>query len=222
MTRRPRLTYANVVSTLALFLVLSGGAAYAAGKIRSGDIAAGAVRTSDVYKRAITSGKLALGAVHSNQIANASVGAKQLGPAAVTPGNLQFPVFLAANPTGGSAPVTNGPDPYPLNGATWTQSPGQIQVVFGAGAAQLAYDGSGAGSCQIFFEVSLNGQQVGGGQLSTDSTTLTRVEQSIGAQPQVDPLTPTTIDLTLRTGSNGGCTSDSRIESTRFRVIDFG
>lgn len=222
MTYRPRLTYANVVSTLALFLALGGGVAYAANKIRSGDIAAGAVRTADVHKRAIVSGKLALGAVHSNQIADASVGAKQLGPAAVAPGNLQFPVFLAASPTGGPAPVTNGPDPYPLNGGTWTQSPGQIQVVFGAGAANLAYDGSGGGSCQVYFEVTLNGQQVGGGQLSTDSTTLTRVEQSIGAQPQVDPLAPTTMSLALRTGSNGDCTSDSQIESTRFRVIDFG
>ena len=30
---RPRLTYANVVSSLALFLVLAGGAAYAANTV---------------------------------------------------------------------------------------------------------------------------------------------------------------------------------------------
>lgn len=224
MLRRTRLTYANVVSTLVLFLVLGGGVAYAANKIRSGDLAPGAVHTSDIFKRAIISGKLALGAVRSNQIADGAVGSKQLGAASVAPSNLQFPVFFAASPSGGSAPITAGPDlsPYPIAGGTWVQQPGQIQVVFGAAVASLAYDGLGAGSCQVFFEVSFNGQQVGGGELRTDSTTPTRVEQSIGAQPQIDPRLPTTIQMTVRTGSSGGCTQDSRIESTRFRVLDFG
>ena len=59
MPNKPRLTYANVVSTLALFLALGGSAAYSASKIQSGDLAAGAVHTSNVLKRAVTSGKLA-------------------------------------------------------------------------------------------------------------------------------------------------------------------
>jgi hypothetical protein len=116
-----RLTYANVVSTLALFLVLGGGAAYAASNVRSGDIAPGAVRTSDLFKRAVTSGKLAVGAVRSNQVANGAIGSGQIGAAAVKPSNLEFPVFYAASPKGGSAPVTQGPDPYPLSNDTWTQ-----------------------------------------------------------------------------------------------------
>lgn len=222
MPNTPRLTYANVVSTLALFLVLGGGAAYAANTIHSGDIATGAVRTSDVFKRAITTGKLAVGAVRSNQIADGAVGSQQLGSAAVAPSNLQFPVFIASTPSGGSTSVTSGPDPYSIADGTWTQKPGQIQVLFGAAAATLAYDDSGSGSCQVFFEISLNGRQVGGGQLSTSSTTPTRVEQSIGAEPQIDPLNPTTIQMTVRTGSNGACTQDSHIESSRFRILDFG
>jgi hypothetical protein len=222
MSRRLHLTYANVVSTLALFLALGGGVAFAADKIRSGDLAPGAVHTSDLFKRAVTSGKLAVGAVRTNQIADGAVGSKQIGAAAVAPSNLQFPVFYAASPSGGSAPVTPGPDPYPITGSAWTQNPGSIEVVFGVGVATLAYDNSGGGSCQVFFEVSLNGQQVGGGELSTGSATPTRVEQSIGAQPQIDPLVPTPVQMTLRTVSNGACTQDSRIESTRFRVLDFG
>jgi hypothetical protein len=222
MPRSPRFTYANVVSTLALFLALGGGVAYAADKVRSGDLAPGAVHTSDLFKRAVTSGKLAVGAVRTNQIADGAVGSKQIGTAAVAPSNLQFPVFYAASPSGGSAPITPGPDPYPITGGAWTQNPGSIEVVFGVGVATLAYDNSGGGSCQVFFEVSLNGQQVGGGELSTNSTTPARVEQSIGAQPQIDPLAPTAVQMTLRTGSNGACTQDSRIESTRFRVLDFG
>ena len=177
MLNRPRLTYANVVSTLALFLAMGGGAAYAAGKIHSSDIAGravksanlapGAVHTSKVSKRAITTGKLAVGAVRSNQIADGVVSSRQIGNGVVAPSNLQFPVFYVASPTGGSVPVTDGPSPYPIADNTWTQNPGQIEVVFGAAAATLAYDGSGPGSCRVFFEVTLNGRQVGGGEVST-------------------------------------------------------
>lgn len=252
MTNRPRLTYANIVSTLALFLALGGGAAYAASKVHSGDIApnavktanlaAGAVHTSKVFKRAITSGKLAVGAVRSNQIADGvvgskqigtgavsskqiedgTIGSKQIGASAVAPSNLEFPVFYAASPSGGSAPLTEAFTPYPIAGSTWTQNPGEIEVIFGGAVATLAYDGSGSGSCQVFFEVNLNGQQVGGGGISSSSTTLQQVEQSIGAQPQIDPVDPVTNRLTARTGSNGDCTPDSTVDSTRFRVLDFG
>ncbi len=222
MPKGPRLTYANVVSTLALFLVLGGSAAYAASKVRSGDLAPGAVHTSDVFKRAIVSGKLAQGAVRSNQIADGAVGSKQIGTAAVAPSNLEFPVFYVVSPSGGSVPVTSGPDPYPITDGTWTQNPGQIEVVFGAGAGTIAYDGvGGEGSCRVFFEINLNGEQVGGGEISTSSTTPTKVERSIGAQPQVDPLAPTPIQMTVRTSSNGACTPDSTA-SARFRVLDFG
>jgi hypothetical protein len=232
MPNRPRLTYANVVSTLALFLVLGGGAAFAANKIRSGDIARnavktanlapGSVRTAKIFKRAIVSGKLAVGAVRSNQITDGAVSAQQIGNSAVAPSNLQFPVFYAASPNGGSAPLTNGLEPYPLGDATWAQKPGEINVVFGAAAATLAYDGSGSGSCLVFFEVKLNGQQVGGSEVSTQSTTPQKFEQSIGAQPQIDPVAPVTNQLAVRTGSNGDCTPGSTIDSARFRVLDFG
>lgn len=239
---RPRLTYANVVSTLCLFLALGGSAAFAASKIRSGDIAPnaiksgniapGAVKTADVFKRSITSGKLAVGVVRSNQIAagavsstqiaSGAVGSKQIGAGSVAPSNLQFPVVYATSPTGGSAPVTPGPDPYPIAGDTWTQQPGEIDVIFGAAAATIAYDESGAGSCRVFFEVSLNGQQIGGGEVATDSTSPRRVEQSVGAQPQVDPLASTRNQLSVRTASNGACTPGSSIDSARFRVLAFG
>lgn len=45
---RRRLTYANVMSTIAVFGVLGGGGAYAAGKIGSGDIKRGAVRSKHI------------------------------------------------------------------------------------------------------------------------------------------------------------------------------
>lgn len=81
--QRPRLTYANIASTLALFLALGGGAAYAASKVNTGDLAKGAVHASNVFKRAITSGKLAVGAVRSNQVVDGAIGSKQLADSAV-------------------------------------------------------------------------------------------------------------------------------------------
>jgi hypothetical protein len=223
MKNRLRLTYANVVSTLALFLVLSGGVALAASKVHS----------KDIFKRAVTSGKLALGAVRSNQIADGavsarqiaggSIGSKQIAAAAVAPSNLQFPVFFAASPVGGSLPVPAGePVAYPLSDSTWVQNPGQIVVVFGGAAATLARVDNSGEDCRVFFDVRVNGQQTGGGELSTGSTSPVHVERGVGASPEIDPLVPTTNKLTIRVGSNGACTAGSAVDSSRFRVLDFG
>jgi len=224
MKNKPRLSYANVVSTLALFLVLSGGVALAAGK----------VRTNDIFKRAVTSGKLAIGAVRSNQIANGAVsapqiangtiGSRQIGAAAVAPSNLQFPVYFTASPVGGSLPVPPGGQPvdYPISDSTWTQGPGQLAVVFGGTVGTLARDESAGEDCRVFFEVRVNGRQTGGGEMSTGSTAPVQVEGSVGASPEVDPLTPTAKKLTVKVGSNGSCAAGSTVDSGRFRVLDFG
>lgn len=224
MKRESRLTYSNVVSTLALFLALSGGVALAASK----------VRTDGIFKRSVTSGKLALGAVRSNQIANGAVGAqqiasgsigsKQIGAAAVAPSNLQFPVFFAASPVGGPRPVPDGGEPvdYPLSDATWTQSPGQLSVVFGGTVGTLAREEGSGEDCRVFFEVRVNGKQTGGGEMSTGSTSPVQVEGAVGASPEVDPLTPTAKTLAVKVGSNGACAPDSTVDSARFRVLDFG
>jgi hypothetical protein len=254
---RSKLTYANVISTLALFLALSGGVAFAASKIHSGDIADGAVKTSKLHQRAVSSGKLALGAVRSNQIADGAVssaqiangavssaqiangavnsaqiadgavGSAQIRAGSVAPSDLQVPLSFAANPTGGSVPVPTGgePAPYPLANNVWTQTPGDVNVTFGAAIATLAYDGSGSGACRIFFEFGLRGELEGGesgGELSTSSTTPQQVEANLGAIPQIDPTTPTTRRLTARISSNEDCTEASTLDSSRFRVVVFG
>jgi hypothetical protein len=110
---RTRLTYANVTSTLALFLVLSGGAAFAAShlgrnsvgprqlranavtgaKIRDGavadaDIAAGAVGRDQLAPRAVGADQLAAGAVSEDKLAPGAVGSGELGNGAVTDSKL--------------------------------------------------------------------------------------------------------------------------------------
>jgi len=60
---RPKLTYANVVATIALVLALGGGTVYAAAQLGKNDvhsrnIAKGAVKKSDLHKNAVTSPKI--------------------------------------------------------------------------------------------------------------------------------------------------------------------
>jgi hypothetical protein len=78
---RPKLNYANVIATIALFVAL-GGAAVAAGlpkkSVGPQQLKPGAVRTKALHRKAVTSGK----------IAPQAVTAGKLGPFAVLPGNL--------------------------------------------------------------------------------------------------------------------------------------
>ncbi|HET6831108.1 MAG TPA: hypothetical protein VFH44_07140 [Solirubrobacterales bacterium] len=221
---RPRkpFTYANVVSTVALCVALGGGVAVAASQIGTKNIMADAVTTPKIAPGAVTAKRLADSAVRGRQLARRAVDSPQIAAQAVGPNKQKFPVYFVQSPTGGSAPVTGNLDPYPIEGGTWTQGPGQINVVFGEGTGTLAYDGDGSGACQVFFDIRLNGMQVGGGELRTDSTTPTEVTGSLGAQPAVDPASEQENELTANVGSNGDCTPGSTIDSTRFRILDFG
>jgi hypothetical protein len=91
---RKRVTYANVMSSIAVFLVLGGGAAYAAKKIGSnqikgnsittGKIKKNAITTSKIKKNSITVAKIKNGAVTSVKIASGAVGTAQLANSGVT------------------------------------------------------------------------------------------------------------------------------------------
>lgn len=70
---RQRLTYANVMSSIAVFLVLGGGAAYAAKKISGNQLKGGSVTASKIKRGAVTTAKLRKGAVKANKIAQGAV-----------------------------------------------------------------------------------------------------------------------------------------------------
>jgi hypothetical protein len=87
------LTYANVMSTLAVFGVLGGGA-YAAAQIGPGDIKRNAVRSKHIKKNqvarkhlkrdAVSPAKIASGAVTGSKLAGAAVTGDKLADGAVT------------------------------------------------------------------------------------------------------------------------------------------
>jgi hypothetical protein len=91
---RQRLTYANVVSSLALFLVLTGGAAYAAKKIGSHQLRGGAVTTAKIKRNAVTTSKIANGAVKTSKIAPGNVTSGKLATGSITAEKLA-PGFVA-------------------------------------------------------------------------------------------------------------------------------
>ena len=92
---RKRLTYANVMSSIAVFLILGGGAAFAAKKIgrnqlKSGSVTAAkikrnAVTSSKIKPNAITTAKIAKGAVTNGKLAAGLVDATKLAAGFVSP-----------------------------------------------------------------------------------------------------------------------------------------
>jgi hypothetical protein len=75
---RKRLTYANVMSSIAVFMVLGGATAFAATKIGPNEIKANSIKTGKIVKEAVTAGK----------IKNAAITSTKLGAGAVTEGAL--------------------------------------------------------------------------------------------------------------------------------------
>ncbi len=76
-----KLSYSNVIATIALFIAL-GGAAVAAGLPRN------SVGTNQLKRGAVTAAKIKKGAVTSGKLAQKSVSAGKLGANAVLPGNI--------------------------------------------------------------------------------------------------------------------------------------
>jgi hypothetical protein len=94
-TVRKRLTYANVMSSIAVFLILGGATAFAAKKIGGNELKGASVTTAKIKKNAvtaskikqssITTAKIAKGAVTNGKIAARSVDVTKLAPGFVAP-----------------------------------------------------------------------------------------------------------------------------------------
>jgi hypothetical protein len=85
---RQRLTYANVMSSIAVFFILGGATAFAATKIGANEIKANSIKTGKIVKEAVTEGKLKSGAVTTNKLGAAAVTGEKLADNAVTTGKI--------------------------------------------------------------------------------------------------------------------------------------
>jgi hypothetical protein len=90
---KPRLSYANVLSTLALFIALSGASAYAANQLANKSVGEpqlrpGAVTADKIRKNAVTAPKIKEGAIKQGKLANGSITAAKLTLNSVASGSL--------------------------------------------------------------------------------------------------------------------------------------
>ncbi len=72
-TIRSKLTYANVMSTIAVFLLLGGGAAFAASKLGKNSVG-----TKQIKNSAVTAAKIKKGTITGAQVANGSLTGTQI------------------------------------------------------------------------------------------------------------------------------------------------
>jgi hypothetical protein len=89
-----KLTYANVTSSLALFIALTGATAYAASKLPNRSVGEfqlrpGAVTAEKIRKNAVTAPKIKAEAVKQGKIANGSITAAKLTLGSVASSSLQ-------------------------------------------------------------------------------------------------------------------------------------
>jgi len=178
---RPRLSYANVVATLALFLALGGSAVWAANKITSKQIGKGAVKTKNLAKNAVKAKQIASNAVTSAKIKKEAVTAAKLHSGSVTRtqlasgtlAGLQVADFQSASVPGlTTKSFETGGTAIALTGTTsFTPAAGKsYELLVELKGNPVDADGTGPGSCNTFVVVLSNGVPVGEGFISSSES----------------------------------------------------
>jgi hypothetical protein len=171
---RGRLTYANVVSTLALFLALSGGVVWASGKIGTKKLKTGAVTAGKIHRNAVTASKIQTNAVTGSKI---KVGAISFAKMAAGTNLL----ISAASPP---IPVsTAGSVNVPLGGATtFTPAPGTVDLLSVEVRGNLQRVGAEACTVTVVPFVNSSAWEFGQGSLTVSAFAPTQ-EEPTGVVP---------------------------------------
>ena len=111
---RAQLTYANVVSTLCLFLLLTGGSALAAATLGKNSVG-----SRQLKSKSVTTGKIALNAVNGSKVANGSLSGADinLGALGTVPSATSAAIgrqLEHRRRPRGLLPFRHHPDPRPL------------------------------------------------------------------------------------------------------------
>jgi hypothetical protein len=216
MNLRPRLSYANVAATVALFLAIGGGTVYAAfnlGKndVHSKNIAPKAVKTSDLAKNAVTSPKIKDGSVEPADLA-----------AGVMAG---LSSDVTGSATGGphGSVNANTTTPLTLTGTTtFTPQAGQVSAI--AAQAQFTVATTNAMNfCSPSVFLLLNGEATRVFLSPDDVNTTTLVTRTAndadGPFGLISPGTPLTVTAQLR--GDPDCTATSRVDRVEVRIVQF-
>jgi hypothetical protein len=141
------LSYANVMSSIAVFLVVGGATAFAAGKIGPHRLKANAVTTPKIKANAVTTRKIKKNAVTTNKIKDNAIKNSKLDDAAVTTSKLAngsvtgAKIDAATTPFGRIVQEARGTSPkalpegaltvYPLSGNSYSQPAGRDDTYIG-------------------------------------------------------------------------------------------
>lgn len=217
MNLRPKLTYANVVATLALVLAVGGGSVYAAVKlgkneVKSKNIANGAVKGKDLAKNAVTSKKVKDGSIAAGDLA-----------AGVIP---QIEANVTGSATGGPQGGINiaGQTPLPLNGTTtFTPQTGEVAAVAAEARFTIATTNA-LNFCRPSVRILLNGEPTAIFVAPDADGNNTAPIQSLGRDASgpyglIDPGTPLTV--TARLNGDPDCTAGSQLDRVEVRILQF-
>jgi hypothetical protein len=136
---RKRLTYANVMTTIGVFLLLAGGTAIAAKQLGKKTVGAkqlkkNAVTTAKIKAKAVTKAKIADGAIDGTKLADGSVTTTKIVDGAVTgskiaAGSTPFSQRVLQLKKSEQVPITPGAV-YPIG--SYTQNAGEDNQYVGA------------------------------------------------------------------------------------------
>jgi len=206
---RRRLTYANVVATLALFLALSGGVVWASGKIGTKKLKSGAVTAGKIHRNAVTASKIQANAVTGSKI---KVGAISFAKMAAGTNLL---INAASPPT----PVsTAGSVNVPIGGTTtFTAAPGTLYLLSIEVRGNLQRVGAEACAVTVVPFVNGNAWEFGQGSLTVSAFAPTPEEPSglvpaAAATGPVGLLTPgATQTVAAKLSGDPDCTAASTV-----------
>ncbi|MCB0874908.1 MAG: hypothetical protein R2718_03630 [Solirubrobacterales bacterium] len=212
---RPRLTYANVVATLALVLALGGGTVYAAIKlgkndVKSRNIAPGAVQNSDLDKNAVKGPNIKNGAIESGDLS-----AKLLE-------GLDVDVTGSAKSGAQGGINADTSTPLPLSGKTTIRPrSGSVGALVAEGRFTIASTDP-AEYCQPAIFLLLNGDPTRVFVTPDSEGNSTTLETSLGRDADgpfglISPKTPLEITAELR--GDEDCTPDSQLDRLEVRIV---
>ncbi len=229
-----KLTYANVMATLAVFLVLAGGSAYAATHVGKNSVGSRQLKRGAVTPRKLShSAKAALlGPTGANGASGPQGPRGPEGPRGPQGSSGAEPLVIDASASSVPADETNRP--IALSGTTtWTPPPDQVGHLAAQAIFKLATnttDPPGAfESCSPSLNILDNGERVGSTRIvfnngSSEATTFAtfrpeEIEATIGL---LEPGAAQTITAEYDGEMASGCRPGSVIEALRIVVVPQG
>jgi hypothetical protein len=139
---RKRLTYANVMSSIAVFLVLAGGTAFAASQLAKNSVGTkqlkkNAVTAAKLKKNAVVTAKIRSGAVSRAKVKNDAINSAKIADGAVTGSDIDvsstpFSRVVARLRGGSTGAVDNKGFVYPLDNPSYVQGAGEDNTYLAA------------------------------------------------------------------------------------------